>query len=196
MSIHANKDQNKDFVAIEGTSLFNRDALLDIAGSTSDKSKYLSGVDEAYNRLFDAFIQDGNRRSSPPAKRLKVANKYVPILLRGYAAALKVINKSVKEHDRTLSQIDGASQERSRKRWTKDEDEFLIDSIARGDSALKVSSQLGRTSEAIKTRVSYLVGISKVESDVAGTFIGTLNGVEVSGNLEGKLKKQPKEVKR
>ena len=196
MSSQRDTDPGKDLIAIDGTATLDAKSVYDVAGVTSEPDKYRSGLDEAYSKLFDAFIQDRNGRTAPPAKKLKIANKYVPQLLKGFAATQQTMRAAVMTNDRMASQIEGASQERSRKRWSKDEDEFLIDAIAGGQTALYVSSVLGRTAEAIKTRVSYLVGISKIESDVAGTFIGTLNGVEVSGNLEGKLKKKPKPSKK
>ena len=71
------------------------------------------------------------------------------------------------------------------KRWTPEEDELLIESIANGDSVMKVASVFGRTPQAISARVSVLVGIKKVSKEVAGRFLGTINGVETAGAIKG-----------
>lgn len=47
----------------------------------------------------------------------------------------------------------------------------------------------GRSAGAIATRVSYLVGIKKVSEEVAGKFVGYLDGKHVEGVINGTVRK-------
>ena len=52
-----------------------------------------------------------------------------------------------------------------------------------------VASLFGRTPSAIASRVSYLVGIERVSQEIAGRFVGTLNGQHIHGMIDGELQK-------
>lgn len=89
------------------------------------------------------------------------------------------------------SRILESTQERSRKRWTKEEDELLVDLAADHEmSAMEIATKLGRSPGAITTRLSYLVGIGQLEQSIAGHFIGWLDGEHVSGAINGELRKE------
>lgn len=78
------------------------------------------------------------------------------------------------------------------KRWSKEEDEYLIESVCEDDAVpLPVlASGLGRTAQSIKQRISYLVGVKRLSQQIAGKFIGTVNGEESEVQLEGTLYKE------
>lgn len=110
------------------------------------------------------------------------------------AQMIKFINM---QHDlisatETMTQrLNDKAGQRNHKRWTPEEDELLISAACRDDmSIIDMSATFGRSPSAIKTRLSYLVGIKRVSSEVAGKFIGTLNGASIEGNIRGQLIKQ------
>lgn len=76
-----------------------------------------------------------------------------------------------------------------RKKWTDIEDEQLINAVCDETSIIEVACLFGRSPSAIKSRVSYLVGIKRITSDVAGRFVGTINGDKVEGNIKGQITK-------
>lgn len=82
------------------------------------------------------------------------------------------------------------SEKNRYKRWNDIQDEALIEMVCQGDNIYTISTTLGRSPSAIKTRLSKLVGISRISEEIAGTFIGTLNGTNVEGNIKGTLNKQ------
>lgn len=92
--------------------------------------------------------------------------------------------------ENTIKRSNDKTSERSHKKWSSIEDEQLIDAVSKGDSSIiELSCAFGRSPSAIKSRVSYLVGIKRVSSEIAGRFIGTLNGISIEGNIKGQLVK-------
>ena len=81
------------------------------------------------------------------------------------------------------------SAEKKYKRWTDEEDNLLIDMVCADMSSMDISITLGRSPSAIKTRVSKLVGINRLSQQIAGRFIGELNGAKIEGNIKGTLSK-------
>ena len=97
-----------------------------------------------------------------------------------------LIDKLLLENDRVTDGIG----ERGRKRWTQQDDELLIEMAAQEDvTIIDLSKQFGRTPGAIQSRISRLVGIKKLSAEIAGRFIGTLNGEFVEGNIDGIVRK-------
>lgn len=97
-----------------------------------------------------------------------------------------LIDKLLLENDRATDGIG----ERGRKRWTQQDDELLIEMAAQEDTTIiDLSKQFGRTPGAIQSRISRLVGIKKLSAEIAGRFIGTLNGEFVEGNIDGIVRK-------
>ena len=80
------------------------------------------------------------------------------------------------------------SSEKKYRRWTKEEDEMLIELVCSGVSQAELSSSMGRTIPAIKTRVSKLVGDKRISKKVAGLFLGTFNGQYVEGTVNGEVR--------
>ena len=74
------------------------------------------------------------------------------------------------------------------KRWTKEADEALIEMICQGDNIYTIATALGRSPSSIHTRTSKLVGINRISKEIAGEFMGTLNGADIKGRIEGTLK--------
>lgn len=92
-----------------------------------------------------------------------------------------------------LGRMDELVGERNRKRWTPEEDELLIERAARdGETTVSLSRAFGRTPGAIQTRISYLVGINRLSQNVAGRFVGTVDGKQVEGNIDGVVTKTSK----
>ena len=80
--------------------------------------------------------------------------------------------------------------ERSRKRWTPEDDDLLIETAAQDDATIfGMAKEFGRTPGAIQSRISHLVGIKRMSVEVAGRFIGTLNGEFVDGDIDGVVSK-------
>lgn len=80
--------------------------------------------------------------------------------------------------------------ERSRKRWTSEDDDLLIETAAQdGATIFGMAKEFGRTPSAIASRISHLVGIKRMSAEVAGRFIGTLNGEFVEGDIDGVVSK-------
>lgn len=80
-------------------------------------------------------------------------------------------------------------------RWTKEEDERLIEIVCshRDDWApFEIAASFGRSIPAIKSRVSKLVGLNRVSQEVAGHFFGTIDGIEMSGSIDGTVYKNVK----
>lgn len=111
--------------------------------------------------------------------------KNVPILLKGLKLSIET-DKAIREHRDRLQEKYG---ERAKKRWTEEEDNLLIEMICNDENVLDMAGYFGRTPQALYSRVSKLVGIKKISEEVAGKFLGTLNGVSVEGNIKGTLTK-------
>lgn len=89
-----------------------------------------------------------------------------------------------------LKRISDSTATNANKRWTKEDDEMLIDLVC-GEkySLIEISSIFGRSTTAISTRISYLVGINRISKEIAGKFEGLLNGEKVQGDIKGTITK-------
>lgn len=91
----------------------------------------------------------------------------------------------------SYSEFENATARNSNARWTKEEDEILIEMVCKQDGTIyELASTFGRTIPAIKTRVSKLVGLKRLSAEVAGQFIGTLDGEVVEGKINGTVYKE------
>ena len=136
--------------------------------------------DVVFNTLEMAVVQPKST-----AHQMKVFRMYVPMLLDMYDAVHQCLMASCRQVD----ELQGSFSERARKRYTKDEDEIIIELAARGDTLIAIALAVGRTPTAIQSRISHLVGIGKISEEIAGRFIGTLNGDFVDGYIDGVLYK-------
>lgn len=89
-----------------------------------------------------------------------------------------------------LKRISDSTATNANKRWTKEDDEMLIDLVC-GEkySLIEIASIFGRSTTAISTRISYLVGINRISKEIAGKFEGLLNGEKVQGDIKGTITK-------
>lgn len=119
------------------------------------------------------------------AKELGAYRRYVPALIE----YIDYQNKINNGYTRTFDRYESASAERNYARWTEKEDELLIELVCSDSSLLSVSTTMGRSPSSIKTRVSKLVGLKRISQEIAGKFIGTIDGEYVEGIAEGTLYK-------
>jgi len=83
----------------------------------------------------------------------------------------------------------GASRNNN-KRWTETEDKLLIEMVCdESCSPYELASTFGRSIPAIKSRVSKLVGLKRLSAEVAGHFVGMLDGELIEGHIDGKVYK-------
>lgn len=117
-------------------------------------------------------------------KRWRQLSKQMLLLIDEVAEAeVRAENKIQRICDQTA--------QRSNKRWTERVDNLLIDLVCEEKlSAIQIAAILGRSTSAIKTRLSDLVGIKRLSSEIVGKFIGTLNGANIEGNIKGQLMKK------
>lgn len=89
----------------------------------------------------------------------------------------------------SVDDVDKGQGKRSRKRWTKEEDEKLIEMAADGESMTMIAFVLDRTPTAVQTRISYLVGIERMSQEIGGHFIGWMDGEHVEAEVSGTVYK-------
>lgn len=151
------------------------------------KQGILVGSDQA-----EMFIQlsracgVANKRGCKPAEALRIFKKYVPKLIALYDLAVNGQRGAMKIANRAIE----STTERSGKKWTVEEDEVLIELASRDNATpMSIATEMGRSPGAIQSRLSQLVGIGRVSQEIAGRFIGTLNGEHVAGIIDGELRK-------
>jgi hypothetical protein len=89
---------------------------------------------------------------------------------------------------RELEVTRGGSPASSRKRWTPDEDDALVDQATREDATMiRLALLFNRTPGAIQSRLTYLVGINRMSSHVVGHLTGYLDGEPVAGFVVGEV---------
>lgn len=99
----------------------------------------------------------------------------------------EVLEKALSE----LHRMDDQVGERSRKRWTEQEDNLLIEEAAKDNTTtVELARIFGRTPGAIQSRITYLVGIERLSSKVAGRFIGTIDGMQAEVEIDGVVSKR------
>lgn len=154
------------------------------------------GINLAYRELVDSFEHDlekalrmegqlrtGNNKWSVHQRLVKYAE-----LCRAMVKLLIAQNEFMNGLTAEYKQLTGGTGERAHKRWTPHEDEILVDMVCQEDSTLiELALAFNRTPQAITSRLTYLVGVSKVNRQVAGRLIGYLDGEPVDGYFEGRL---------
>ena len=159
----------------DNITVTNRDEFLEMLGAV-DATDLLSNIYFA----IDAPQKNAFKRMSLHQALLRRAGLYIMMLQDENKFLLK-----------ELDRMGAGIGERGRKRWTNEEDELLIE-MASYDSTtiIDLSKEFGRTPGAIQSRISKLVGIKKLSMEVAGRFIGTLNGELIEGDINGTVSKQ------
>lgn len=132
-----------------------------------------------YSQLIE-YVQISEMQRVPLAKRMKLQDRVIENLYNSACLAWEASRIAI-------DYIDGfrGSKPNARKRWSKEEDDLLIDLVVQGESEVVISTTLGRSVSACKTRCSTLVGIGRTTVEVAGYFIGQLNGENVDGMIHG-----------
>ena len=155
----------------DGVLLFDSDKLCS-RGSTNEAFRALNMV--ICNRPKSIVVEVNTFR------------KYVPIILRSIIQMNELKKASCTQAERVTTD----NNDKKYQRWTENEDKLLIDLVCDGKlSMLQLSTTMGRTVPAIKTRLSYLVGVKRLSQKIAGKFIGTANGEDAELQLEGTLYK-------
>jgi hypothetical protein len=138
-------------------------------------------------RMLSKAIGAKGQKGCSTAEQLRIFKKYTPKAIALIYALTEAQDGLLKETARVFDE----AQENSGKRWHKDEDEYLIElATMPGSTMMNMAATLGRTPGAIQSRLSQLVGIGKISQEIAGRFIGTLNGEHVVGVIDGELTKQ------
>ena len=185
MRVAKKKKANKQNIVYSGdlSPVENKETTLI---QTEKFAKYVKyPPQETHDKLMKALGVKGYGSCST-AEQLRIFKKYVPALINSYYAMQEALAAAAKNEERTFSKIN----ERANKKWDKDEDELLIDLASQDDyTTTKIAVYMGRTPSAIQSRISYLVGIKKLSQEIAGRFIGTLNGQSVNGYIEGSVLK-------
>lgn len=160
--------------AVDGTTVFSRDRLL-------ENWKTIERGRDALSKLSDIVSQ-------PPKNKFKELQAYRSLakaVIRYQFIYQDFVDACTEEIDRIVS----GTSDRSRKRWTDDEDSVLIEMAAQDHTATEIAIMLGRSPGAIQTRLSYLVGVNRVSSQIAGRFVGWLDGEQVEGDIDGVVTK-------
>lgn len=119
----------------------------------------------------------------------------MPVELKTYRKHVKTIIKLLHQQQELLdgysemfNRLVSDSEEKKGCRWQPEEDELLIDMVCDGEtSMLEISTTLGRTVPAIKTRISKLVGVKRISKEIAGRFVGLVDGRKTKCFISGEL---------
>jgi predicted HTH transcriptional regulator len=146
----------------------------------SDSESLKKETRTAITKLFECSHSKGGNM----AQKYRTYERYVPVLLKLHFQFQDMIEKQSKQIER----YEKAASARKNARWTSDEDNALVEMVAQGGIGVhELSTMFGRSPASISTRLSKLVGIGRISQDIVGRFIGTLNGEEVSGQIDGTL---------
>lgn len=139
--------------------------------------------------LLDAFTKLGNTIAKRPKSIIVEVNtyrRYLPIILDAYIRMCEAVRKTNMVYDRATD----IQYARGNKRWTSDEDNELIEQVCREDINIhKLSAIFGRSPGAIKTHISELVGRKKISQEIAGRFIGMIDGELTDAKINGTIYK-------
>lgn len=144
-------------------------------------------VEYTKEQFEEAMLKLCKLRTNRPKLAVELATyrKYVPVLMKK-CDLISEMNSSLKKQ---IDRYGTDSEEKKHKRWSEEEDLLLIEMACSDMSLLEVSTTMGRTPSSIKTRLSKLVGVKRISSEIAGRFIGTVNGEQTEGVLKGTLYK-------
>ena len=115
---------------------------------------------------------------------LNTFRRYVPLILEVYLKMSEALNKSILQINR-CTDIDYG---RANKRWSREEDEEIIDLVCEGKMNIhQLSTIFGRSPGAIQTHISELVGRERLSQAVAGRFVGMIDGISAEADICGKV---------
>lgn len=146
-------------------------------------------ADLTKSKLENAVYQITKAISQHPksiVQELQIYRKYIPIILE----ACFIQTEGLKKVGMQLDRCTNISYDRSNKRWSKDEDETLIDQVCEGKSNIhQLSTMFGRSPGAIQVHISELVGRKRLSQEIAGKFIGKINGEVTEAEICGTVYK-------
>ena len=136
------------------------------------------------NKALFTLLKLQRERPKSIVVELNTYRKYVPALIELYFLRDDMVTALGKEIERFHNDCD----DKKHKRWTKEEDNILIDIICSGQqSPMETALVFGRSVSAIKTRVSTLVGKKRISQKVAGKFIGRITTNDTETHIDGVL---------
>ena len=141
------------------------------------------------SEMIEAFQQLAKVSTNRPKSiviEVNIYRRYVPMMIRAYCKQSELNKKAVMEVERCTD----INYDRGNKRWTPEEDETLINLVCEGEYNIhKLSTMIGRSPGAIQSHISYLVGRKRLSQEVAGKFIGKINGEETQADIVGTIYK-------
>lgn len=153
----------------DGVLMFKTEELI-LRGETND----------AFLRLNDVI----QRRPKSIIAEVNIYRKYVPVILKSIIQMNEIKKAAALQAERVTTD----NEDKKYQRWTEQEDNLLIDLVADEKmSMLELSTTMGRTVPAIKTRLSTLVGRKRISQNIAGRFIGFIDGEHKEAEVNGKL---------
>lgn len=163
--------------------LYDRNAFIEACTITERNSA--KAISEGKNVADAISVLFGQECRMNPGQRLRFLNKYVPMLLDSYQVVCTVLEDSLKINAEIMRNIG----ENSRKRWTAEDDELLIERMTMDNapSISQIAAEFGRTPSAIMSRVTLLVGRNRVSQEIVGRFIGFMDGDFIEAELDGEL---------
>ena len=164
---------NKSILADKGTLLVYADRITGINNVVD-------------NRIRSQLMNLCTTPKGSAFHQLQQFRKLVPELLKAYSELVEVAGASVKQLERACAK----SEQNKNRRWTEEEDHWLIDMVVQDTPAIEIATTMGRSVTAIKSRVSKLVGLQRISQNIAGKFFGTINGEKISGIIEGTVQKK------
>lgn len=118
---------------------------------------------------------------------LNTFRKYCPILIKELCIITDINKKAVRENEQVIS---GATKNQN-KRWTKEEDNVLIEMACKPDENIQtLSIMFGRTPASVANRITTLVGAKRLSQKVAGRFVGYINGEKTEADIAGTVHKE------
>jgi len=159
----------------EHVTLMNRDEALEMVESI--------GVEKILADIYMSIAE-------PPKNAFKQVSLYRALLKRAglHIMMLQDVNRKLMKE---LIRMGAGIGDQGRKRWTQEEDEMLIEAATDGTkNIIDLANAFGRTPGAIQSRITKLVGIKRLSEEIAGRFIGTINGEFVKGDIDGTLRKE------
>lgn len=172
---------NRRMKTVGKASLYTREEVL---SRILDSKGGLAG-DIALHKLDD--IVQGRVKST--ADQLRIMKRYLPALIDYVYIREGIIKDLIRDITEIERRVEEGTTRNAGRPWTDEEDSALIECVADGWSPDKIATTFGRTVPAIKTRVSHLVGINRIERRVAGRFVGTINGVISECDISGVIHK-------
>ena len=147
----------------------------------SDLDSVMAEVDDAYGQIMSLNAGHGGN----VAQRLRGYRKWSEVLIGHVLALSQLVDDLIAEQEHLTT----GKGDQSGRRWTDEQDAALVEMACEPDaSMIKIALTMCRTPGAVASRLSYLVGVSKVSRHVVGRITGFLDGEPVSGVFDGEVR--------